>query len=124
MMKKNTASHEKSKSKNIVWLVLPALMMCFILMGSSAKKLNSSIGGIKADTSAPKPVKKYSVSYTEDEWQMRLNWLTYIGQQLKKTDLPAREVGFMTDSLITRLQMELINQIQPQIPKDTPAIKK
>lgn len=116
---KTQSPFKKNRSTNVLWLALVVAVSCFIFMRSDGAKSGVYKPGVTVDTAAPKPAKKYVVSYTQEEWQLRLNWLAYISQQLKRTDLPAREVGFMTDSLITRFQMELIGQIQTQLPKDT-----
>lgn len=63
---------------------------------------------------------KTVVSFTPEEWQQRINWLEYIKTQLKRTDLPAREVGFMSDSLLSKFQNEIISQVVPQIKKESP----
>ena len=105
------------KNKHFYPLYLTLGLCVFILSftGHGVKPVKY----VNVDTVAPKPVKKYSVTYSSEGWQERINWFSYIAQQLRRSDLPSKEVAFMTDSLITKFQIEIITQITPQIQKDT-----
>ena len=63
--------------------------------------------------------KKYKVEYTQSEWQARYNWIEVAKSQLKKSNLPASDVLFITDSLLGKFQGELAAQLQPQFAQDT-----
>ena len=58
--------------------------------------------------------KKYSVSFTQNEWQARYNWIEAAKSQLKQSDLPSKTVVFISDSLLGKFQNELATQLQPQ----------
>jgi hypothetical protein len=59
--------------------------------------------------------KKYPVSQTIDEWIRHDRGMEYIKSRLKLTDLPAKEVTFITDSIITPLQLAIGSQVNPVI---------
>ena len=63
--------------------------------------------------------KKYSVEFTQNEWQARYNWIEVAKAQLKKSKLPVDDVLFITDSLLGKFQLELAQQLQPQFAQDT-----
>jgi hypothetical protein len=58
------------------------------------------------------PPKLYPVSFSLEEWQLKLNHLEYIKQVLRKSDLPSKEVALITDSAIAPFQNQIANQIQ------------
>jgi len=69
--------------------------------------------------------KKYKVEFTENEWQARYQWIEVAKAHLKKSDLPAKDVLFISDSLLGRFQNELAIQLQPQFAtKDSTKKKK
>jgi hypothetical protein len=68
--------------------------------------------------------KKYSVSFTQNEWQARWNWIEAAKDQLKRSDLPSKTVVFISDSLLGKFQNELAIQLQPQFAADTVKKKK
>lgn len=63
--------------------------------------------------------KKYKVEFTQPEWEARYNWIEVAKVQLRKSDLPAKDVLFISDSLLGRFQSELANQLRPQFIADT-----
>lgn len=66
--------------------------------------------------------KKYSVSYTEPDWNSRFTWIAVAKSQLLKSNLPVNEVKPLTDSLdkfMTELQTQLIPQIKPPVADST-----
>ncbi len=68
--------------------------------------------------------KKYSVSFTQQQWQTRYNWIEIAKQQLKKSDLPAKDVLFVTDSLLGKFQQDLATQLEPQFTQAIDSTKK
>ena len=62
-----------------------------------------------------KPPKKYNVSQTIDWWQHTLNVMEAAKTQLKQSDLPSKNVVYLTDSLLAPIQMEMTKQIQDQL---------
>ena len=72
--------------------------------------------------------KKYKVEMTVQEWSIKLQYLDYVKQQLRVSDLPSKQVAFISDSLITPFQSEITKQIQFQLAseqrRDTSKIKK
>ena len=63
--------------------------------------------------------KKYTVSFTQPEWQARYSWIETAKAQLKQSDLPSKTVVFINDSLLGKFQNELAIQLQPQFAADT-----
>lgn len=59
--------------------------------------------------------KKYKVEMTVQEWSIKLQYLDYVKQQLRVSDLPSKQVAFISDSLITPFQTEITKQIQFQL---------
>lgn len=67
----------------------------------------------------PDTPKLYTVSFTEQEWNQRLYGLELIKGELKRSDLPAKNVAYMTDSILSKIQSEVIAQIRAQVQTDT-----
>ena len=63
--------------------------------------------------------KKFTVSFTQPEWEARYSWIEVAKSQLKSNNLPVKDVLFITDSLLGRLQNELAAQLRPQFVADT-----
>src|SRR5690242_1908122 len=61
------------------------------------------------------PEKKYSVTLPLQNWVQITNELEYIKGQLKQTDLPAKQVAFMSDSLLSPLQSTIGTQVNAQL---------
>lgn len=59
--------------------------------------------------------KKYKVEMTVQEWSIKLQYLDYVKQQLRQSDLPSKQVAFISDSLLTPFQSEITKQIQFQL---------
>lgn len=59
--------------------------------------------------------KTYRVEQTIDWWQHTLNVMEAAKAQLKQSDLPSKNVVYLTDSLLTPVQMEMTKQIQAQL---------
>lgn len=47
-------------------------------------------------------------------WQNRLTHLNYVVNRLRQSDLPSRDVSFMTDSLISPLMQDIYVQVMRQ----------
>jgi hypothetical protein len=63
--------------------------------------------------------KKYKVEFTQPEWEARYNWIEVAKSQLKASNLPAKDVLFISDSLLGKFQGELAAQLRPQFLADT-----
>jgi hypothetical protein len=61
------------------------------------------------------PEKRYSVTLPLQNWVQITNELEYIKGQLKQTDLPAKQVAFMSDSLLSPLQTTIGTQVNAQL---------
>lgn len=61
------------------------------------------------------PNKTYEVKLTLNEWSNKLQYLDIVKQQLRNSDLPSKQVAFISDSLITPFQTEITKQIQFQL---------
>ncbi len=59
--------------------------------------------------------KKYKVEMTVQEWATKVNYLEYIKNQLRQSDIPSKQVAFISDSLLTPFQSEITKQIQFQL---------
>lgn len=57
------------------------------------------------------PEKRYSVTLPLQNWVQITNELEYIKGQLKQSDLPAKQVAFMSDSLLSPLQSIIGTQV-------------
>ena len=68
--------------------------------------------------------KKYTVSFSRPDWEARYNWIEIAKAQLKKSDLPAKDVLFISDSLLGKFQNELALQLQPQFLAAQDTVKK
>lgn len=60
----------------------------------------------------------YKVELPLQAWQTHLNGLAYVQSQLANSDLPAKQVKFMTDSIFAPLQKDIVNQVKTQLPKE------
>lgn len=65
------------------------------------------------------PEKTYSVSLSLQNWIQITNELDYIKSQLRQSDLPSKQVAFMSDSLLTPLQTTIGAQVNAQIQQET-----
>lgn len=97
--------------------LLMTAIACMIILRAQKQKPNETIvyqniGKIGVDTP-----KLYNVSLTEQEWSKHLYGLEIIKEQLKKSDLSAKSVSYMTDSIIIKFQTEALTQIRSQIPQ-------
>jgi hypothetical protein len=68
--------------------------------------------------------KKYSVTLPLNSWIKHSSGLEYIHGALERSDLPAKEVKFIKDSIIGPLQIDIGSQVNAQIKADTTKPKK
>ena len=66
--------------------------------------------------------REYVVKYELNSWASKVNTLQVAAQALKQSDLPAKQVNPVADSL-TKFAQEIINQVNPQV-VDTTSKKK
>lgn len=71
---------------------------------------------------APEP-KKYSISYTEQEWGMKLNMLESAKEIMRSSTLPGNVIANWQDSL-SLFQRDIQKQVGGQIAQDTVKTKK
>lgn len=69
---------------------------------------------LKAQQKTP-PVKLYKLELTIEDWSARINQLEYIKIKLRQSDLPAKEVALITDSVLIPFQTQITNQINQQL---------
>lgn len=62
--------------------------------------------------------KTYKVEADINFWVQATNGLEFTKNNLKSSDLPAKTVTLINDSLLTPLQMEITKQVQMQINAD------
>jgi hypothetical protein len=72
----------------------------------------------------PQPPKLYPVNLSLEEWQLKINYLEYVKQILRKSDLPSKEVALVTDSALTPFQTQITQQIQSQLAQEKSAQQK
>jgi hypothetical protein len=70
------------------------------------------------------PPKLYPVSLTIEEWSMKINYLEYVKNSLRKSDLPSKEVALITDSILIPFQATISQQIQSQLVQEKAAQQK
>lgn len=63
----------------------------------------------------PPPEKKYTVTLPLQGWIQVTNNIEITKQQLRKSDLPSRDVTYICDSLLTPLQSTIGQQVNAQI---------
>ena len=63
--------------------------------------------------------KKIPVSLTLKEWSKHNNGLNAISGYLRQQNLPAKDVSYIQDSIITPFQLELARQINLQLADTT-----
>ena|SRR5690349_8696802 len=69
------------------------------------------------------PEKKYTVALPLQQWIQVTNELEYIKNQLRQSDLPSKQVAFMSDSLLTPLQSTIGQQVNMQMAAEKPQVK-
>lgn len=70
-----------------------------------------------------KEEKKLKLEFTGKEWEARYNWLEIAKQQIRRSDIPAKDALFVCDSLLGRFQSEMVAQLQPQFTADSTSKK-
>jgi hypothetical protein len=78
-----------------------------------------SVSGITMAFKAHQAAKKYSVTLPLQQWIQVSNELEYIKGQLRQSDLPSKQVAFMSDSLLTPLLTTIGQQVNAQIQQET-----
>lgn len=74
---------------------------------------------LKAQQLRP-PEKKYSVSLPLNNWVQITQQLEYIKSQLRQSDLPSKQVAYMSDSLLTLMQVVIGSQVNTQLEAEKP----
>lgn len=62
--------------------------------------------------------KLYEVKLTLTDWSTKIQYLEYIKNQLRQSDLPSKQVAFMSDSLITPIETSISQQINQQLAEE------
>jgi hypothetical protein len=72
------------------------------------------------------PEKKYPVSLTLNNWIQITQELDYIKSQLRQSDLPSKQVAYMSDSLLSPIQSTIGLQVNAllEAEKPKPEVKK
>src|SRR4051812_35157446 len=74
---------------------------------------------LKAQQQRP-PEKRYSVSLPLNNWVQITQELEYIKSQLRQSDLPSKQVAYMSDSLLTPMQAVIGLQVNTQLESEKP----
>ncbi len=72
----------------------------------------------------PQPPKLYPVSLTIEDWSLKINYLEYVKNSLRKSDLPSKEVALITDSILIPFQATISQQVQSQLAQEKAAQQK
>jgi hypothetical protein len=94
IIKINSARETKGFFYRVCFLGLTTLGLLAFAMRSPAEKL-------------------YPVNDTVNGWTKTINGQEYLKQRIQQSDLPAKEVKFMIDSIITPLQDLISKQVAP-----------
>lgn len=105
-----------TKTNILIFLFLAS----FTVIVAQTKKppVKNGVPNLSKDTTS------YCVSNTMYGWENWYSVLETIKTQLKKTDLPAREVNYLNDSLITKMQQQILTQVRQQMKPDSITTKK
>jgi len=79
---------------------------------------------LKAQAPAKKETPKYTVTMSLDEWQSVMNGLEATKNYLKSSNSPARDVTYLSDSIISPIQYRFSSQINLQIQQQGDSTKK
>lgn len=79
-----------------------------------------SIWALKAQTKPKQPPKTYKVELTIEQWNGVLMGIENVKNRLKVSDMPAKEVTAINDSLLTLIQAEFTQQINVQLASEKP----
>lgn len=79
---------------------------------------------LKAQFPEKKETPKYTVTMSVDEWQAVLNGMESTKNYLKSSNLPAKDVTFLCDSILSPIQGRFASQINLQIQKEQDSTKK
>lgn len=79
---------------------------------------------LKAQFPAKKETLKYTVTMSLDEWQSVMNGLEATKNYLKSSNSPARDVTYLSDSIISPIQYRFSSQINLQIQQQGDSTKK
>ena len=71
-----------------------------------------------------RPPKLYKVEQSIEWWVRTINAIDAAKTQLKQSDLPAKNVAYLTDSLMIPIQMEITKQVQDQLNAEAKAQQK
>jgi hypothetical protein len=72
----------------------------------------------------PQPPKLYRVEQSIEWWVRTINAIDAAKAQLKQSDLPSKNVAFLTDSLLVPIQGEITKQVQDQLNAEAKAQQK
>lgn len=73
---------------------------------------------LKAQQNSPE--KKYTVSLPLNNWVVITQQLEYIKGQLRQSDLPSKNVAYLSDSLLTPIQSVIGMQVNAQLEAEKP----
>lgn len=79
---------------------------------------------LKAQIPVKKETPKYTVTMSLDEWQSVMNGLEATKNYLKSSNSPARDVTYLSDSILSPIQYRFSSQINIQIQQQSDSTKK
>lgn len=74
--------------------------------------------------SRPQPPKLYKVEQSIEWWSRTINALEAAKTQLKQSDLPSKNVVYLSDSILAPIQIEITKQVQSQLNAENAAQQK
>jgi len=84
----------------------------------------ATIWFLKAQIPPKKETPKYTVTMSLDEWQSVMNGIEATKNYLKSSTVPARDVTYLNDSILSPIQMRLAAQINLQLQQQIDTTKK
>lgn len=66
------------------------------------------------------PEKSYNVSLPLNKWVEITQQLEFVKSQLRQSDLPSKQVAYVSDSLLTPIQSTIGIQVNAQLEADKP----
>lgn len=79
---------------------------------------------LKAQIPAKKETPKYTVTMSREEWGGTINGIESVKNFIKQSDLKAKDVTFICDSILSPIQDRFIQQINVQIQNQADSTKK
>lgn len=112
---------EKSNVENANSTNLPDLADLRVFPRFELSASHGAKNGLSFDSTKPK---EYQVLLTIQKWDGFYRGIGDVISELKRSDLPSKNVVFLTDSVLFPLQQQILMQIRQQLKAEEDAAKK